>query len=141
MATPEELQNAMEFDRIVLVDTEGNISNTYISAGDVDSYFDLSVGEDGTDYFEMSEGWTLLQGYTGQYGYNGPVMHPSEFIGGRLARDILETPGYYVALVVNAPCDYDGTTECDIETGCDCEPAGWAIAFKPLEDENETTEG
>src|SRR5262245_35140668 len=39
--------------------------------------------------------WEALTGYTGQYGYRGPVMHASEFVGGRLERDIRATPGVY----------------------------------------------
>jgi hypothetical protein len=58
------------------------------------------------------------EGYTGQYGYNGPIMHNSEFFGGRLREDILSTPGIY-ALVVScyfSETDYD---EYDVE--------GWAV--------------
>lgn len=69
-----------------------------------------------------SAGWDgLLEGYTGQYGYNGPVMHESEFIGGGIERYILANPGWYVAVVVNAPDD-DGTYSGGV--------AGWAIAYK-----------
>lgn len=59
-------------------------------------------------------GWEWASGgYTGQYGYSGPVMHASEQLTGRLATDILARPGVYVAVVVD---DYD-----------DDNPAGWAI--------------
>ena len=129
------LNDIMEFDHIIRVNTDGPIDEDLdMSVGDTGSYFDLNVGTDGTDLFEMSEGWELLSGFTGQYGYNGPVMHASEFIGGGLERHIVETPGYYVALVVEGRCDYDGSTDCTPESGCDCEPAGWATAYKPLED-------
>jgi len=47
------------------------------------------------------ETWEALYGYTGQYSYNGAVMHSSEFLGGGLADDILSTPGTYVVVVVN----------------------------------------
>lgn len=46
------------------------------------------------------DGWELMTGYTGQYGYTGPMMHASEFVGGRLARDILATPGLYAVVTV-----------------------------------------
>lgn len=121
------LNELMEFDHIVEVHKDGTVTD----ADSVRGYFDLNVASDGTDEFDMSEGWELLSGFTGQYSYNGPVMHPSEFIGGGMERYILEHPGYYVALVVEARCDYDGSTDCDPETGCNCEPAGWAVAFKP----------
>ena len=58
--------------------------------------------------------WELLDGYSGQDRYSGPIMHASEYVGGRMERDILATPGVYVALV-----DY-----------CldDSDPEGWAVA-------------
>jgi hypothetical protein len=125
----------MEFDHIIRVNADGTITeNLDMSTGSTWAYFDLNVAQDGTDEFDMSAGWTLLSGFTGQYGYNGPVMHASEYVGGGLERHIRETPGYYVVLEVSGRCDYDGTTDCDPESGCDCEPAGWAIAYKPLDD-------
>ena len=123
------LNDRMEFDHIIQVHPDGTITDSPLSAGSVDAYFDLNVTPDGTDEFTMSPGWTLLSGFTGQYSYNGPVMHPSEFIGGGLERHILETPGLYVALEVSGRCEYNGTTRCDVESGCDCEPAGWAVAY------------
>lgn len=63
-------------------------------------------------------GWDLLSGYTGQQGYNGPVLHLSEFIGGRLSQDILETPGTYVATFVDVFDDITGNYE----------PMGWVVA-------------
>lgn len=125
------LNEIMEFDRVIMAAEDGTITEPV----DVNVYADLNVTNDGTDEFDISEGWELLKGFTGQYSYNGPVMHPSEFIGGGLERHIRETPGYYVALVVEGRCDYDGTTVCTEDSGCDCEPAGWAIAYKPLETE------
>jgi hypothetical protein len=74
---------------------------------------------DGT--VETVDGWTLLSGYTGQYGYSGPIMHNSEFIGGRLADDILSTPGTYVALICYWLDDEDSDED---ETYSE----GWAIA-------------
>lgn len=129
------LNEIMEFDHVIRVAEDGTISDAGMSVGSTDAYFDLNVAQDGTDEFEMSAGWELLKGFTGQYSYNGPVMHPSEYVGGGLERHILETPGYYVVLEVSGRCDYDGSTDCDVEQGCDCEPAGWAIAYKPLETE------
>ena len=63
-----------------------------------------------------SEGWTLLDGFSGQYGYSGPMMHSSEFIGGGLEAHILATPGIYVALV-----GYNLD---------DSEPDEWAVAYR-----------
>jgi len=153
-----ELNDIMQFDLIVRVAEDGTITEPR----DIHIYAELDVMPNGEDDFSISEGWELLKGFTGQYGYNGPVMHPSEFIGGGLERHIRETPGYYVTLVVSASCNYEKhtplgyggfpgsrvcscgatcceepSTECTEDTGCDCEPAGWAIAYKPLETEGE----
>lgn len=85
----------------------------------------VSTDEDGqirgSDEREMiesvdSQGWSLLTGFTGQYGYSGPIMHPSEFIGGGLAEHIMSTPGFYCAV----------TVECEDSE----EPAGWAVAYR-----------
>lgn len=65
---------------------------------------------------EVSPGWTLLNGWSGQDRYPGPIMHASEYIGGRMAAWILENPGVYVALVSYDLDDLDG------------EPFGWAVA-------------
>ncbi|URG17467.1 hypothetical protein Mbo2_097 [Rhodococcus phage Mbo2] len=68
----------------------------------------------------VSSDWELLSGWTGQHGYNGAIMHASEYIGGALAEHIAETPGTYVAVTVSclAPTEAD-----DDDT-----PAGWAVA-------------
>lgn len=82
----------------------------------------------GKAHIEPGQGWTLLEGYTGQHGYSGPIMHSSEYVGGRLERDILARNGYYVALVcevIDDP-DWDYSVE-------NPEPAGWAVAYRPLE--------
>jgi hypothetical protein len=78
--------------------------------------------------------WQLMRGYTGQYMSAGSAhMHDSEFIGGRMERDILANPGLYVAVVLNWPCDtYYGCDGPDQETGemCDADHVeGWAVAY------------
>ena len=152
METP--LNEIMEFDHIIQVHKDGTITDSDMSVGSTEAYFDLRVMPDGEDDFYMSTGWELLRGFTGQYSYNGPVMHPSEFIGGGLERHIRETPGYYVALVVEAVEPHvwqvarmTGTRTCercgllpldsdDMESMClTDEPAGWAVAYK---ESNET---
>lgn len=102
--TRDTLNDVMQFDHVIRVRDDGTVENV------ADVYApELYDGE------LLSEDWTLLTGYTGQYGYRGPIMHNSEFIGGRLADDILSTPGVYVALV-NEPSDGDE------------DPEGWAVA-------------
>lgn len=101
--TRDNLNQLMEFDHVIRVHEDGTVMeepNTYAP--------ELHDGE------LEGNGWTLLDGYSGQYGYSGPIMHDSEYIGGGMADDILSTPGVYVALV-DYPLD-------------DSEPEGWAVA-------------
>lgn len=83
---PEDLNRWVEFDSPFEVDGEGGVR--YRWELHVPSYFDDEI--DGSDW----ETWS--QGYTGQYGYSGPVMHNSEYLGGRMASDLLADPGTYV---------------------------------------------
>lgn len=81
------LEELMEFETVIYSYGDGaNAEVTDIRA----PYFD---GEDA-----LEKGWELLHGFSGQHDYNGPAMHPSEYVGGGLARYILENPGYYVVL-------------------------------------------
>lgn len=63
-------------------------------------------------------GWEALTGWTGQHGYRGAVMHPSEQFAGNLARHVLANPGVYVLVVVEVLTE-EGEGE--------SEPAGWAV--------------
>ena len=44
---------------------------------------------------EVIEGWEPIRGITGQYGYNGAVMHPSEYIGAGLCKSMAEDGGIF----------------------------------------------
>lgn len=108
------LSHFMEFDHIIYVDSVGIAqTNEMCSRLHAPELHDSTLMADTDD-------WSLLNGFSGQYGYSGPMMHSSEFIGGGLARHILSNPGYYVALV-NYDSDSDDLTE-------------WAIAYLPAED-------
>ena len=101
-----ELNDRMEFDHVIEVLEDGSV----IDRPDVwapELY-------DGELSARQGDTWSLLNGWSGQDRYPGPIMHQSEFIGGGMARWILETPGVYVALV-----DYPDD---------DSEPEGWAVA-------------
>jgi hypothetical protein len=122
MTTHEELQQAMEFDHVIEVHADGSISDAPSDLYAPDMYDD-----------SVSQPWTLMGGYSGQQSYAGPTMHASEYIGGRLADDILATPGYYVAIISCINSDDDDEGDEDI--------AGWAIARLPsheVEHEDET---
>lgn len=132
--TEENLNSVMEFGHVIRVNADGTVTGRVEDA----PYFDEAlrsylVNADTWEWEEeinLPEGWTLMGGYSGQDRYSGPIMHASEYIGGRMARDILEAPGDYVALVMESDCGYT-QEHCSEEVGCDCEPAGWAVAHKP----------
>jgi hypothetical protein len=117
--TTDTLDERMELGHVIRVRADGSVTDEHgVYAPEVYSATDQIgqfVGLDTRD-----GGWSLMEGYTGQYGYRGPVMHASEHIGGRMAEDILATPGLYVAVVVNVLSD----------TEEDPEPAGWAVAYR-----------
>lgn len=77
-----------------------------------------------------AQGWDPACGWSAQYLTQGddPVMHTSEYIGGALADHIRETPGYWVAVVVELhpretdPEYRDGNGESDT--------AGWIVMHR-----------
>lgn len=104
-----DLNDIMEFDHVVQMHWDGTVTDApagiyapNLHNGDLDD-----------------PKWTMLNGWSGQHFYSGPVMHDSESIRGALAQHILDTPGIYVA--VAAYWDPEkGETETLIE--------GWAVA-------------
>jgi len=80
---------------------------------------DISIG---------SYGWEAITGMTGQYGYCGSMMHPSEFIGADMAErltviadrgDGSVTQFAYVLVYSDEPNDDD-----------EYEPCGWTIVYR-----------
>ena len=105
------LNEAVDFDAPFIVDDSGNVLTDRFMWQEPDVMLD----DDGD--IDVSDGWETLTGYTGQYGYAGAIMHPSETLSGALARDILSTPGTYCVVEVR---DADG----DYPDG---DPIGWAV--------------
>lgn len=119
------LNEIMDFDHPVLVGPGGTITDKL--PGVYAPELHMETDDDGQildeheqDYVEQArrQGWELLTGWTGQYSYHGPVMHPSEFVGGALADHIRETPGIYVVVTVETDDDSE-------------DAAGWAVAYRP----------
>lgn len=106
------LSDRMDFDHIIVVDANGEVHDAPTGV--------LYAPELVDSELPWGSGWELLDGYSRQDRYAGPIMHACERIGGQMARDILATPGVYVALV-----DYpsDGG-----------EPEGWAVAYMDPDD-------
>jgi hypothetical protein len=102
--TRDNLNEIMDFDHVIRVHPDGTV--TYPA--------DVYAPELDDDDTVLGGEWELLDGYSGQQGYSGPIMHPSEYIGGGMADDILSRPGLYVALVSS-----DGDTD-----------HGWAVAYR-----------
>lgn len=111
--TVDNLTNAIEFDYVFRVNEDSTITF-------MEDMYAPGVYEDESDVIIEDSTWEVLSGYTQQYGYHGPVMHPSEQLGGRLARDILDNPAYYAIVEV-----YDmGTSGEDV--------IGWVVVSRPI---------
>ena len=107
--TPSTLNAIMEFDHVITVCHDGTVTD-----GPPGVYAPSLLDGDISDSC-----WRLLNGWSGQYRYSGPVMHNSEYIGGRMAEHILNTPGVYVAIVSDyTPEEEDGELITE----------GWAVA-------------
>jgi hypothetical protein len=118
---PSELNSLMEPDHVIRVLDEHRVTEPReVYAPELVMFVDEDgqAGPDSDDELRAQAkdaGWQLLTGWTGQHGYRGVVMHPSEFVGGHLAEHILGKPGDYVVVTVETD---------DI-------PAGWAVAYRP----------
>ncbi len=130
MITVDNLNDLMEFDHVIQVHSDGTVSEPRdIYAPDV--YVDLdsdgqmmgSDSREGVEVLSIPVDWDFMHGYTGQHMSSSRsfIMHESEFIGGRMSRDILATPGFYVAVVV------DGLMP---EESDDDTIVGWAVAYR-----------
>lgn len=127
MASTRELNDVMEFGHVIRVQ-DGKVHEDVPNQREFWAPELHWEGDDGnaTHVFQPytpDSGWTLLDGYSGQWRYSGPIMHQSEYIGGRMEQDILARDGYYVALVCDTLPDGDEESE----------PAGWAVAYRPLD--------
>lgn len=108
--TAETLNDNVEFDCPFIVVAQRGGETLIVDAEDslyapsVNDYVDQSGSSVGNLEIEDSA-WEAVTGYSGQDGYSGPEMHSSEFLGGRMARDVLEDIGatYVVVAVTNMP--------------------------------------
>lgn len=104
------LDSWIEFDAPFRITPNGNGTAIIESA--------QAIAPDSIDGELTDDRWSYFtHGYSGQYGYDGPIMHPSEFVGGRLAHDIIAEAGIYCLVT-----DYDDDGEND-----DRQPNGWAV--------------
>lgn len=61
--------------------------------------------EKGISMIQQVYPWLPVSGKSGQHGYDGPVFHPSEFVGGGLLDWIKANPATYVTVYVSDPDD------------------------------------
>lgn len=141
----QAITDLMEFDHVVAVMPDGRVIDTDERYNLIDVYApEVLIDYDGpfTEAqigkshdaamvaYLRDQGWEVLTGYSGQYLYSGPVMHPSEFIGGRLEERIREESGFWVKLSVEIhPGEDDPEHESNGGSG-ESEAAGWIVARK-----------
>lgn len=120
--SPRGVNDVMEFGHVVY--SPGTGDKLY-SLGGIWAPVYVAFSDEHGGYLEpVPEGdqflkWDLMHGYTGQHGYRGPWMHESEYIGARMAEDILNTAGIYVAVY---PSILDNEGE-------EINPDTWAVAY------------
>lgn len=129
--TIEGLNNSVGFDGAFAVLNNGHIVDVNVLEPTVVLYVDKDGNGVGDEEIQHSD-WEPVTGYSGQYGYSGPCMHVSEFLGGRMARDVLEGVGnIYVVTTVECIPDWDDATE-DEKMEAGDNPAGWMLLkYKP----------
>jgi hypothetical protein len=131
----QTLNDLMTFGHVVYSDGNGTVTDEYDDTvygpeivyvetdndGSIVRYGNDDVASEryGIDMAGYGD-WELLHGFSGQYGYNGSIMHPSEFIGGGLERHIRENAGYYVAVMVDTYGEDDDGNDRTV---------GWSVAF------------
>lgn len=124
-----------------------------INAVELDSVFTLTVFDAGVARLSFPDGvyapnvlhsetddvsiddpsWEALKGFTGQYGYNGAVNHPSEFVGREIARELArlaeDEPQTFVMVSVEVEASDEEVHEVAAREGFDtATDDGWAQA-------------
>lgn len=129
---PGKLNGLMETGHVVRVHPDGSVTEPPAAyAPEVNVELDKDGQIVGAAEKNMADaveaaGWELMTGYTRQYmAGRSPIMHPSEYIGGQLAADILEQPGLYVAVEVSGLWPSEKAER----EGSD-DPVGWVVARK-----------
>jgi hypothetical protein len=127
-----DLNEHMQIEHVIRIREDGkaeDATGVHAPESTIEAHWDEYgmadiLKEDEDAYVESLgvQGWTVMRGWScGYLSGNSPLMHPSEYIGGRLAEHIRENPGLYVALSVSiCPQHEDGESEL----------AGWAVAFR-----------
>lgn len=82
---------------------------------------ELTDGGMWSEPFVDSENWEpMTRNMSAQYGYSGPIMHPSETVGWGIAERLAEQVGDFDAFAIEL-------VECLALDGWEDAPAGWLI--------------
>lgn len=126
--------STFEFDTTYSAITGQHVGGLYIPTVEHDDMCDVLI--DGYQPDHAAPTWHALTGHTGQYGYRGAVMHPSETADDETVREwVREAGGDTFAIVEvsghsdDEPVFPDEPDYCT-EYGCAHEPAGWAIIYR-----------
>lgn len=134
--TAKTLDNYVEFDSVFVLnpgDESGTARFSTVSLHAPSVHVELNSDVQITGEPEVDDSdWDFYScGYSAQWrqGKANPVMHPSELIGGRLARDMIDDGGIYAVVEVTGlyPDDVD---EADQE-----EPIGWVVCVLDNDDD------
>ena len=97
----------------------------YVTDGTVRHSEGMECTEDGRTISNLAgdADWTPVEGLSGQHGYSGPIMDPSEYLSGHTVSGLED--GLYQCV----PVDYIGPcVDGDDFDECTCESAiGWAL--------------
>lgn len=99
-----KIDQEVEIDISFAIDENGNVVDTDDVVPEVYYY--------GNEYdIDISDAWEPISGFSGQQGYDGPVMHASEVMSGSdMEAYVREHPGTY-AIVQPYDGNYDDTEE------------------------------
>lgn len=122
--------DGQEFDHVFVLHDNGTITDAR------NMWAPTVTHSDEHDIDIEGEGWQAIVGLTGQYGYNGAVMHASEYVGVPVARLMHEMtadePIVFALVVVTDPHAEEGTDDA----------VGWAIMYRPWKlDTSDLTDG
>lgn len=141
-----DLNKIMEINRVIRVDENGNVTDAHGVHGPETVYIGTDADGNILDEHDAAmvadleaAGWDVLNGWSGQYRYSGPVMHESG-----LAKYILANPGLYVRLAVDVlpsgcqsgpdrqPCEAaENGYYCEhVDESAETENVGWIVAFR-----------
>jgi len=86
------LNAIVEWDSAFRVNPNGTV-DTGVESAAANSLRTIAENTGADEFDDVPEAVT---GHSGQHGYSGPIMHPSEQLGGGMASDVLDSPGTYM---------------------------------------------